>query len=252
MMDEALPPTSPAPSVTADVSDGTGQEERAQPALAPGYVEVDDRSLEELLRLLRGVAANVAWFNRDDQRMSEGWEDLYLQNDLGVLADMASLDVAALKRGAQAAVRRGDRGGQAGEVFRIAQRIDGWYRVLRRSEHPTVAALGASLRRIIEADLGPALRMVWGAEGVREAAGEGVAPGVGQAEGEAEGEAAATAAWEPEAGDRRPHTTGWTSRASRGSGGWGGAPWRGRRENVSPCPPRWTPTRSWPGPGKPS
>ncbi len=176
MKDDALPTTARGTSATADVSDGTGQEERAQPALAPGYVEVDDRSLEELLRLLRGVAANLAWFDQENRRIPEGWEDLYLQNDLGVLADMASLDVAALKRGAQAAARRGDRGGQAEEVFRIAERIDGWYRVLRRSEYPTVAALGASLRRIIEADLGPALRVVWGREGVGEAAGVGTLP----------------------------------------------------------------------------
>ena len=163
MSDDALPATSRAPSVTADVSNGTGQEERAQPALAPGYVQVDDRSLEELLQLLRGVASNLAWYDGGNRRTPEGWADLYLQNDLGVLADMAGLDLATLRRGAVEAARRADRGQQVGVIFRTAQRIDGWFKVLRRSEHPTAEALGSSLRRIIESDLGPALRMVAGA-----------------------------------------------------------------------------------------
>ena len=159
-MSGAEPPGAPRAS-SPDLSDGTHQGERAQPALAPGYAQVDDRSLEELLKLLSGVASNLAWVDRGNRRdQQEGWGDLYLQNDLGVLADMASVDVQALKRRVGAAVGRGHDGEQADAALRIAERIDGWHRVLRRSQDPVVAELGSTLRRIIESDLAPALGLV--------------------------------------------------------------------------------------------
>lgn len=147
------------PGEGGDASDGTEQGERAQPALAPGYARVDDRPLEALLGLLAGVASNLAWVDGANRRAAgEGWEDLYLRSDLGVLADMTAVDLRGLRRRAAELGRIGDPLLHAGAILEMAERIDGWFRVLRRSEHPAALGVAASLRRIIESDLGPALR----------------------------------------------------------------------------------------------
>lgn len=72
--------------------DGTSQAERRQPALAPGYVSVDERSVQDLLAFVRAYAQELRWFDASNAPDGD-WSGL-LPDDLDLDEAAAWLDEA--------------------------------------------------------------------------------------------------------------------------------------------------------------
>jgi hypothetical protein len=147
--------------------DGVSRLKRMVDALATDYAQVDERKLLDLLSYLRSYAAELRYFNLDNQ--SDGDWQAFLEKDLTILlAQLAEVDAEkertqmqalrqAVKQAAPAAEKAAAFGDMFGPIAAQAERLNRWYQ-------RAVPELGLhrQLQRLIQSAIGLALRQLLG------------------------------------------------------------------------------------------
>ncbi len=136
------------PSVTAIVTDGTAQDDRRPAAFRDGYVRVDDRSFEQLLAHCSNLASNLRFFDLDNTA-SGTWADLFLSNEIFLIARISAIDTVALERDYREASESGEPARAADIIVAQARRLDAWQVALSRSEAGPGRDLGLRIAELI-------------------------------------------------------------------------------------------------------
>lgn len=76
---------------------GSQQQTRLPSVLAEEYLQIDDRSLADLIRALASYASEIRFFNLKNE--PEGtWQSLFSESEVMVIADAAEIDIRTLKQ----------------------------------------------------------------------------------------------------------------------------------------------------------
>ncbi|MBR1218538.1 hypothetical protein JQ557_11095 [Bradyrhizobium sp. U87765 SZCCT0131] len=146
----------------------TTQAGRQRPALAPGYVGLDERSFAELMAFAPAFGRHVRYIGPDN-RPDGDWSEFFLADGAMVLASIAVFDAAAHSRRFHAALARihGDhtdavRLTHLQDVFDIIlslpKDVDAWYGAIARlPDAPRCRALRSLLASAIRTELAPLL-----------------------------------------------------------------------------------------------
>ncbi|MGQ7846054.1 baseplate J/gp47 family protein [Granulosicoccus sp. 3-233] len=139
--------------------DGTSQADRVQPALSPGYFNVDERGLLQLIALGERLAGNLLFRDLND-RKSGTWEPLFAADELAVMASISSVNIAQLEHLYQSLSAGGDLAAQGRLILDLARRLDQWLLRLGNAEHESAAELAERISRIVEGRLATELHGV--------------------------------------------------------------------------------------------
>lgn len=109
-------------------TDGSVQTTQRYAPLQPGYFQVDELNINQLLSLTATLAAQVNFIG-DNNKVHGNWQPLFQHSELVTLAHIAALDIALLQQGWQALAEQ-PRRQQLRFLQQLLQQLNQWYQQL--------------------------------------------------------------------------------------------------------------------------
>ena len=142
-----------------DLSDGIAQPERFPEALRPGYFAPDEMRVEQLLVLGKRLAANLIYFDSNNNRVGT-WDELFATDPAFILAEIASTDTAKLEARYYKQIAKRSSSARADLIEEVVSLIDSWSRALQVSDQPQMILFTNKINQVIRDTLAEAVAEV--------------------------------------------------------------------------------------------